>query len=393
LGSKKQKFLMLLLQIIFWVLLSLIMSSYLLYPIVLSCINLFLSKKQTNNTSQPSVSIIIPCYKETNVLIAKINNTLALSYPKKLLQIIIVVEDLSQSLQEKIKEHHNILIIENPTRLGKSKAINLAMAKVDNEFTVFTDANTQLNTHAIEALIKGFNNPNVGAVSGEKCITTSSKNVLSSMEGWYWKYESFIKKVESNFIGAVGGVGELFCIKTSLYKQLSPNTILDDFIISFNILQQGFTIQYQPNAIASELANTNFYDEFIRKARIGAGAYQTLANVGFLPYKSILLSLQFFIRRVVRWVVCPIALPIIFGCNCYLVVCQNSNLFFGLLITQLLFYILAFLGLICNILGTPFKLFSIPFYFLFMNVCVLFGGIKFILKKHHNLWQKNERQM
>jgi hypothetical protein len=44
----------------------------------------------------------------------------------------------------------------------------------------------------------------------------------------------------------VGAAGELFAIRTALYRHVEKDTLLDDFIISLRVAQEGYTIQYDP---------------------------------------------------------------------------------------------------------------------------------------------------
>jgi cellulose synthase/poly-beta-1,6-N-acetylglucosamine synthase-like glycosyltransferase len=46
----------------------------------------------------------------------------------------------------------------------------------------------------------------------------------------------------------VGAAGELFAIRTALYRHVEKDTLLDDFIISLRVAQEGYTIQYDPEA-------------------------------------------------------------------------------------------------------------------------------------------------
>jgi cellulose synthase/poly-beta-1,6-N-acetylglucosamine synthase-like glycosyltransferase len=59
--------------------------------------------------------------------------------------------------------------------------------------------------------------------------------------------------------------GELFAIR--VYKHVEKDTILDDFIISLRVAQEGYTIQYDPEAYI-ETASANVKEEFKRKIRI-----------------------------------------------------------------------------------------------------------------------------
>ena len=50
----------------------------------------------------------------------------------------------------------------------------------------------------------------------------------------------------------IGAAGELFYIRTKLFELLPVQVLLDDFILSMIICQQGYRVVYEPAAFASE---------------------------------------------------------------------------------------------------------------------------------------------
>jgi len=72
-------------------------------------------------------------------------------------------------------------------------------------------------------------------------------------EGLYWKYESLLKQLDSDFYSVVGAAGELFSLRRSLFEPVPDAVILDDFIISMKVAAKGFRIVYEPGAYAMEL--------------------------------------------------------------------------------------------------------------------------------------------
>src|SRR5690606_3500045 len=119
---------------------------------------------------------------------------------------------------------------------GKIAAVHRAMNQVTTEVVVFTDANTLLNAGALEELCKYYRNPKIGAVAGEKRVYAGKEADASAAgEGFYWKYESALKKWDSELHTVVGTAGELFSIRHSLYEPVPLDTVLDDFMISMRI--------------------------------------------------------------------------------------------------------------------------------------------------------------
>ena len=72
------------------------------------------------------------------------------------------------------------------------------MPFVKTPFVIFTDANTALCENAILLIVQAFKDTKVGCVSGEKRIINKEiDQAAGAGEGLYWKYESFLKQLDS----------------------------------------------------------------------------------------------------------------------------------------------------------------------------------------------------
>jgi len=172
------------------------------------------------------------------------------------------------------------------------------MKYVRTSITVFSDANTFLGRDSILRIAKMFQDPDTGCVSGEKRILNESKEAASGAgEGLYWKYESTLKRWDAELKSVVGAAGELFAIRTELFQEVEPDTLLDDFIISLRIAMKGYKVDYDPEAFAAEKASANVKEELKRKVRIAAGGIQSITRL--LPllniFKYRLLYFQHYI--------------------------------------------------------------------------------------------------
>src|SRR5690606_26778994 len=155
--------------------------------------------------------------------------------------------------------------------------IQRAMHFVTTPFVIFTDANTLLNKESVHNIMRHYSDNRVGGVAGEKkIIAVSTDAITATGEGLYWKYESWLKKMDSSFYTVVGAAGELFSIRTELYTHPGNNVLLDDFIISLRICQAGYKVSYEPEAYALESASASLEEEKKRKIRISAGAFQSI---------------------------------------------------------------------------------------------------------------------
>jgi cellulose synthase/poly-beta-1,6-N-acetylglucosamine synthase-like glycosyltransferase len=286
--------------------------------------------------------------------------------------------------------------VQQPVRSGKYMAIKKAMELVDTPIVVFSDANSMLNREALRQIVPHFANQDVGAVAGEKKILYEQQHsAVGQAEGWYWKYESFMKRLDSGLYSVVGAAGELFSIRTSLFEPINDAVILDDLVISMQASLKGYRIIYEPGAYATELPSISLSEEEKRKTRIAAGAFQSifLLSRALNPFFKPVLFFQFLSRRIFRWVLGPMAMILLLISNIYLVYAQgvkgNYQIF---LFVQGTLYLMAFCGFLLIRKGRQAGIFNIPFYFVFMNYCMIKGFFRNLENLQEVNWEKVKRQ-
>lgn len=385
--------------IIFWVMIGLLLYAYIGYGIIagiISFIKLIIKKPDAifSDMPLPDVALVIPAYNEADILQEKIKNTLALDYPTPMLHIFFITDGSTDYSNKIIEPFTQIKLLHTAQRQGKMAAINRAMTFVKQPIVIFSDANTLLNKNAIREIVKHYNDEKIGGVAGEKKVmATISENIIGVGEGLYWQYESAMKQLDSDLYTVVAAAGELFSIRTKLFKPLPIDTILDDLVLAINTCKQGYTIVYEKNAYAIEAPSINLAEERKRKIRIAAGAAQAVARLGILPSATNwVLNFQYFSRRIIRWLVSPISLPIILITNILLVYQFNGGILYKILLgSQIVFYIMAIAGWVMYKIGRRNILLFVPFYFVFMNSCMLVGFVRQIFNKQKVTWDKAKR--
>ena len=393
---------MLALKILFWVSLTVLFYSYLGYGILLWVIlqtRRFIRPNKNStliNDFEPEVSLVVAAYNEEDIIEQKIHDCLALDYPKSKLNIIFIADGSSDRTTQIISRYPQVKLMFAPERQGKVAAINRAMQHVTTPIVVFCDANTFLNKRSIGELVRHYTNNQIGAVAGEKKVVSNDKtgDAASSGEGLYWRYESILKTLDSDFYSVVGAAGELFSIRTNLYEPVPHNVLLDDFIISMKICKAGYRVVYEPKAYASESPSFSMKEEQKRKIRISAGGFQSILMLRELLniFKYGKLSFQFISHRVLRWLVCPVLLPVIFVSNILVFYYTSETLYLAFLVAQVTFYIAALAGYLFATKNIKVKSLYVPYYFVFMNFALYLGFKKFLSKQQSVLWDKAARK-
>jgi len=381
-------------KIILWISLGGLVFIYAGYGIVVVMINKLRRKKPVIKLREellPEVAVLIAAFNEDEIIAEKIENTMALDYPSGKLKIYVVSDGSTDRTNEVVSSFKNVTLLYQPGRRGKSAAINRAMPFVEQPITIFTDANVMINPGAIRAMVRHYARTKVGGVSGEKVVMFDQRASAASTEGLYWKYESFLKKQDALLYSIAGAAGEMFSIRTALFEAIPEDTLLDDFIVSMNIIRQGYQIKYEPTAFASEGPSLNIMEEYKRKVRIAAGGMQTIArNLDILdPRVYGIFAFQFLVHRVSRWTVAPVFIVTAFISNLLLI--KENNLYLELFCLQLVFHLAALSGGYLSNRQIKIKALHVPFYFEFMHYCVVMGWIRYFKGSQKTTWQKATR--
>jgi len=399
------------LKIAFWICLALVVYTYVGYAVVLWLmvrLKRLFGKKQpvvdlpANGQDYPTVTLMICAYNEQDVILEKMVNIRQLQYPRERLCIMWVTDGSNDRSNELLSEYPEVTLVYSPERRGKAAAMQHGLSENRAEIVVFTDANTMLNADALCEIVRQMMKPNVSCVSGEKRVAAravtsdqqaGSGQVAAEGEGLYWKYESTLKRWDSELYSAMGAAGELFAVRMSDYREAPSNALLDDFMMSMLILKDGHRIAYTSDAYATEYGSADMQEESKRKRRIAAGGLQSIWWLRSLmnPFRNPKVFFQFISHRVLRWSITPLALVALIPLNVALVLMKAGTAYTIIWILQILFYLAAFLGWLLTTKGKKSKLLYVPYYFLFMNLNVFLGIRYLTTHKSSGTWEKARR--
>jgi cellulose synthase/poly-beta-1,6-N-acetylglucosamine synthase-like glycosyltransferase len=394
-----------LIALFFWISVGGILYTYFGYPLLIFLLAKLMHKPETYQPYQPPVTLLIAAYNEEMVIADKIRNSLAIDYPKDLFQVIIVADGSTDKTPEIAKgfADQGVELLYKPERRGKMAAINRAMPHARGDIIVFSDANNYYEADTIRNLIRPFGNPEVGATTGAKVIDQGDGS-LGASEGLYWKYESFIKKQESQLGCCTSAAAEVLAIRKNLYSSPPNNVINDDFYIAMQIVRSGYRLVYVPEAKSIEQVSLTAEDEITRRTRIVAGRFQAIAMAKqILPFKRPLLVWQIFSHKFLRPLV-PFGMigAAVFNLMAVLFPPQGSGLLilskpFSIILLSLqgLFYALAWIGRNAGNHGEQNKLlrlFYLPAFLTNSNLAALMGFFRFLRGGQSQLWERVQRR-
>ena len=390
------------LKILFWLCLAIVFYTYIGYGLLLYILVrlkrlLGLSRPEPvlpDDDQLPDVTLMICAYNEEDIVHEKMANIRQLDYPKEKFCVMWVTDGSSDGSNDLLRQYPEVTLVYSPERRGKAAAMQHGLKENKAGIVVFTDANTMLNANAIREIVRQFMKPDVSCVSGEKRVAARiDGQVAAEGEGLYWKYESTLKRWDSELYSAMGAAGELFAVRMADYREAPSNALLDDFMMSMLIVKDGHRIAYTSEAYAMEYGSADMHEESKRKRRIAAGGLQSIWWLRQLmnPLRYPVVSFLFVSHRVLRWSITPFAMLALIPLNLALIVLGGGTVYTVIGVLQLSFYTATLVGWWQARSGRKSKLFYVPYYFMFMNVNV-FRGIGY-LRTHRfsGTWEKARR--
>ena len=373
---------------LFWLCLAIVVYTYVGYGLILYLLvfikRLAIKAKPLADITDdclPEVTLMVCAYNEEDIISEKMSNTHSLDYPADRLHLVWVTDGSTDNTNSILSTYPDVKIVFSPERRGKSAALKHGMKEVSTEIVMMTDANTMLNPEAIREIVRLMQDPKVGCVSGEKKVMAKSDSDEAAQgEGLYWKYESTLKRLDSELYSAMGAAGELCVIRRQLMTDIPDDTLLDDFVISMEIVRMGYKIAYTSKAFAMEYGSADLHEESKRKRRIAAGGLQSSWRLRSLmnPLRHPVVAFQFVSHRVLRWTITPVCLFALIPLNTILVLSGEGIIYTIIWILQILFYASALAGM------------RISKYFVFMNLNV-FRGMAYLLNNTSGTWEKAKR--
>ncbi|RME96833.1 MAG: glycosyltransferase [Bacteroidetes bacterium] len=391
--------------ILWWGSLGALAYTYLIYPGLLA----WKARHKTYTHPQydepgqcPQVSVLMAVHNEEKVLRDKLNSLLQQDYPSARLSFWIG-SDRSQDatddiLREYAAQHPQFNCFFFRERQGKPNIINqLAIAAQKahgsgaEHIFLITDASVILSPQVTFELARHFRCPQMAIVDARMIHTGMQADDISQSEDHYISWEGRLKRHESllwqKMIGPFGGC---YALRSDYFRPVPSNFLVDDFFITMQVFRQGGLAISAPAAHCYEPVGHQIREEFRRKARISAGNIQNMCyfpDLWWPPWQ--MPQFAFFSHKILRWLgplwlfLLPLGAAL-----------QWHNPFFRLV----------FIGIVSGYVFVPVldhylakRQIHLPLlrhvrYFLFMNLALAAGYIRYLNGIQSNVWQPPNRE-
>ncbi len=331
-----------------------------------------------DNAYKPSVSIIIPTYNEAGIIGYKLENSSRLTYPKSLLEIVIVdsnstdkTVEIIKTFSEKRKNLNIELIVENE-RKGKSYALNNALKHCKGEIVVISDADCFWPSDILEKSLPYLADPSVGAIGGPKILFNSNQTWITRMEEGYLKSANYLRLGESKAGSTVFFEGGFSAFKKEALDKFDPYiTGSDDCGTIIGVIEKNYRAMLVKEAKFYSSFPATFRGKISVKLRRINQLLRVFAKYFELLFKGKVKSAKStVIPNAILYLFSPIAFVIFLFLTASLVISYPMLLLFFLLlfVPQVRFYfyqifennILLFVSIFAVVFGQKFSVWAQP---------------------------------
>lgn len=375
------------LAVIFLFSLAMILYIYLGYAVCVYIATRFIRRKFTDQKYLPLISIIISAYNEEKEIHETLKNKLELDYPAEKLEIIVVSDGSDDNTESIIKEFEDkgVKLIRQSPRQGKTSAINRAVLAAVGEIIIFSDANSRWRYDAVTKLIRKFSDPEIGYITGKMVYINPDGSLIGDGCSAYMKYENFIRDCESEFASVIGVDGGIDAVRRKLYIPMNPDQ-LPDFVLPLSVIEQGYRVAYEPEAVLNESTLSDQAAEFSMRIRVTLRALWAIHDKRNLlnPLRYPITSWQLISHKVLRYMTW-LPLAVCMAINPLLL--KHGLLYGGLQLIQVVFYLFAGIGYIRRHDSQASFIFYAPYYFLLINTAAAIAFYKFLKGEKKILWK------
>jgi poly-beta-1,6-N-acetyl-D-glucosamine synthase len=366
---------------------------YLGFPLCLVALTFWKKRRdwpEQSDDELPLVTMAIAAHNEELVIEDKIANCRKLAYPAGKLQVIFV-SDSTDRTNELLEQNQDGLIevVLLKERRGKLSALKGIFPLCRGEILVLSDANTYYFPDAIRKLVRHFQDPRVGLVTGDVRILPSDQK-FGLGERLYYQYERWLQVLESRFWSTVAIDGAMYALRMSSLRVPVSRRVPDDLVMGMNVGLQGLRMIYDAEAIAEENPTPLDTQEFARKVRsIAASIQSVLDKEGVPSLAQTRLWWVYVSHKLLRWLV-PLFLIAAFLASLAAAVLGGDALWIGISAAQAIFYLLAFAG--WRVPGAARSLIvKVPYYFAMVNCAALLGIVRGLRFEQGEMWTRTER--
>jgi cellulose synthase/poly-beta-1,6-N-acetylglucosamine synthase-like glycosyltransferase/peptidoglycan/xylan/chitin deacetylase (PgdA/CDA1 family)/spore germination protein YaaH len=263
---------------------DILMSARLIIIGLFATIDRFRKRKNfATEDYMPKVAVLIPAYNEEKVIVRTIRSVMMSTY--KNIRIIVIDDGSKDRTSEVAREAYpadlasgRLTVLTKPNG-GKADALNYALDRMDEEIYIGIDADGVIAHDAITKMVCHFANPKIGAVAGNAKVG----NRVNLWTRWqaleYITSQNFERRALDLFDVVMVVPGAIGAWRTAAVRAgngYHTNTVAEDADLTMNLLEQGYSVIYEDQALAFTEAPVNMDGLMRQRFRWSFGILQAI---------------------------------------------------------------------------------------------------------------------
>lgn len=247
----------------------------------------------------PPISLLIAAYNEENNIESTLNSIANQDYEGKIQ--ILLIDDGSKDNTISVARACNMpqLEIINANHGGKAAALNYGITFALHELVITIDADTFLKTSALREIVdKLYSGPeNTVAVAGSIYVRNSRVNWMTKIQEWdYFHAIAVIKRTQSLLQGTLVAQGAFSLYKKSALLEVGgwPETVGEDIVMTWALLNKGYRIDFAENAISFTNVPETYKQFYFQRSRWARGLIEAFRHHPKIVFKRRLSTFFIF---------------------------------------------------------------------------------------------------
>ncbi|GAC1648840.1 MAG: glycosyltransferase family 2 protein [Gemmatimonadaceae bacterium] len=287
--------------------LTLFAYAYAGYPLVLFAAARARRRLPTSDPAEwPFLTVLIPVYNAEAAIARTLDHVLAADYPRARRRVVVVSDACTDRTDEIVAGYadRGVWLHRQPHRGGKTAAENAATGKLAGDIVVYIDATIVLPPASLGHLVRPFQDPTVGIVSGRDVSVRSTASDMSQREETYSRYEMWVRSLESRFGTIAGATGSLYAARRVLHDGRLPAELTRDFASTLAAYEGAWRTVSVDAATCLVARAPTLGAELQRKARTMAHGLDTLWYYRRLlnPMRHGWFAVMLLSHKLCRWV-------------------------------------------------------------------------------------------
>jgi len=202
-------------------------------------------------------------------------------------RILVICSGCTDKTPQVVKGFHRIdariELVSEAQRRGKANALNkiFEKAKESADFLILVNADALPQDRSIEQLVSKLKNERLGAVFARPIPLNARQGISNRIAHMVWELHHKISFYRTPKLSA-----ELCALRTSCLTIVPENIATDEPYIELAIREQGYAINYVPEAVVLIRCPTSIVDLFKQRKRIWIGHLQVKEMAGFVVSTS-----------------------------------------------------------------------------------------------------------